>query len=76
MVKMITVSITRPLVLWDGREEGQKAGSAEEFGDKDGSVGLSLSSFEGSEALPENAVLVAALSKNATPVTTHDVFIS
>ncbi|KAJ0591353.1 hypothetical protein HanIR_Chr04g0207411 [Helianthus annuus] len=65
--------LTRSLVLGGGGEEGHKGGTAKEFGDEYCGVGLSLwCVLYGSQALPENAILVASFSKNAAAITTHD----
>ena len=55
----------------DGGEEGHEAGAAEEFGDEDGGVGLSLRVLNPLNRLPQYAILIAAFSQNSTPVAAH-----
>lgn len=65
---------TRALGVGDGGEEGDEAGAAEEFSDEKGGVGLSLRGVDALQALPQNAVFVAAFTEYSTPVATHNSF--
>ena len=62
---------TRTLGVGDGGEEGHEAGAAEELGDEDGGVGLSLRALNPLNRLPQYAILIAAFSKNSTSVAAH-----
>lgn len=63
--------LTGTLVYRHGRDEGYEAGTAEELGNKDGGIRLSLRIVYSLEALSKHAIITAALSEDSTPITAH-----
>lgn len=58
--------------LRDRRKEGHESGSAEELGHEKGGVSLSLRALKCLKTLPENAVVIAALSEYSATVAAHN----
>jgi len=63
------------LIFWNVGNEGHEAGTAEEFGDEDSGVALSLGGFDPLQTRAQHTGLAASLSKNAAPVATHAYFL-
>ena len=57
--------------MGDRGEEGHEACAAEELGDEDGGVALSLRVLNPLKRLPQYAILIAAFSQNSTSVAAH-----
>lgn len=62
-------------MIGTGVEEVHEAGTAVEFGEEDGGVGLRFGGFDPLKTRPYATVFTAAFSKNSTSVTAHTHFL-